>query len=144
MFGQTSDDPFLMLVTLSHDSFGELYLVNNTSSIISNGVTYTAFPMKITLPADNGETMKNASISFDNVSLELINEFRTVTDPISARIDMVLASNPDNVEYTLNELKINDITYNAQTVNARLYLDDFLNTSMTSEKYGPTNFPGLF
>lgn len=144
MYGQVSSDPFLMLVTLTHTSFGTLRLVNNTENIISRSQTYTAFPMVITPPMDDGESLREVSIAFENVSLELVDEFRTVTTPVDVTIEMILASAPDSVQITLGELKIRNITYNKSTISAKLYMDDFLSVELTSEKYDPSTFNGLF
>lgn len=145
MFAQQSEDPFLVLLTLSHPSFpSSIYLVNNTENIVSNGNTFLAFPMKIVLPRDDGETTREVNIEFDNVSLELIDELRTVTDFIDVKLEMVLASDPDFVQMSIEELKIQSVSYNKSRVSARLFMDSFLNTELTSEKYSPTNYPGLF
>lgn len=143
-YGQESGDPFLMLVTLTHESFEPIRFVNNVVDISSRGENYLAFPVSIVLPADDGETSKEVKMTFDNVSLALIDELRTVTTAIEAKIEMVLASNPDKVELELVELKLRNVSYNRQTISAALYLDDFLNTEMASERYTPTNFPGIF
>lgn len=103
-----------------------------------------AFPMKIKLPVDDGESQKDVSIEFDNVSLELINELRLVTTAIDAKLEMVLASIPDDVQISLEELKIGSVSYNKTRVSAKLYMDNFLNTEMTSERYDQKSFPGLF
>lgn len=144
MYGQVSDDPFLMLVTVSHASFDTIYLVNNTVDQVSRGNTFRAFPMQIRLPSDDGETAREVAIEFDNVSLELIDELRTVTDPMDVKIEMVLASALDDVELSLEDLKMDSINYDSQKISARLYTDDFLNTAMTSEKYTPELYGGLF
>lgn len=144
MFGQVSDDPFLMLVTLTHEDFDPIYLVNNTVDIVSRGITYQAFPMNILLPRDDGETEREVAIEFDNVSLELVEEFRSITDPLDVKIEMLLASSPDVVQLSLEDLKLRSITYDKTKISAKLYMDSFLNTEMTSERYTPTNFPGLF
>ena len=144
MFGQVSDDPFLMLVTISHADFPPIYLVNNTVDQVSRGQVYTAFPMEITLPTDDGETTREVKIDFDNVSLELIDELRTVTTPMDVKIEMVLASDLDTVQLSLEELKLRSVTYDKQKISAKLYLDSFLNVELTSEKYTPTLYPGLF
>jgi hypothetical protein len=57
---------------------------------------------------------------------------------------MVLASLPDSVEIELGELKLQNITYDQNRISGQLYLDDFLNTEVTSERYSPSNFPGIF
>jgi len=144
LYGQESTDPLLMLVTISHSSFDTLYLVNNTVELVSRGNTYNPFPMKITPAPDDGETARTASIVFDNVSLELVDEIRSVVSPMDCKVEAVLASDPDTVEIDIGELKITNINYNKQTIRATLIFDDFLNTELTSEKYNPSNFPGVF
>jgi len=144
LYAQESDVPFLMLVTLIHPSFTTVKLVNNSEDIVSNGETFTSFPMRIRLPADDGESTREVSIEFDNVSRELIDELRTVTTPIDVKIEMILASNPDDIQITLDELKMRNVTYNKSIVSARLYLDSFLNVELTSERYSPKLYPGLF
>ncbi len=145
LYGQESNDPFLMLVTMQHSSFVEdILFVNDVQDIESRGLTYTAFPISITLPADDGETSKDVKMVFDNVSLELVEEFRSITTPIEVKIEMILASNPDSIQLSLEELKLRNVTYNRQTVSGVLFMDDFLNTEMNSEKYTPSTFPGLF
>lgn len=147
LYAQESNDPFLTLVTLTHSSFvSPIRLVNNTSNIISRGNTFSAFPLKITLPVDDGETSREVTIQFDNVSLELIDEIRSVSsaDRIGVKLELVLASLPDAVQISLEEMKIGAVTYNSKVVSAKLVMDDFLNSEITSEKYGPDNFPGLF
>ena len=145
LFSQESEDPFLTLVTLTHASFdAPIRLVNNTKDIVSRSNTYMAFPMKIRLPIDDGETAKEIAIQFDNVSLELIEEVRSVTTRIGVKLEMILASMPDVVQMSQEDLFISSISYNARSISARLVMDSFLNTEMTSERYNPSNFPGLF
>lgn len=141
---QESDDPFLTLLTLTHPSFTTIRLVNNTENITSNGNTFQAFPFKLTLPVDDGESAREVQIDLDNVSLELINEIRSVTTAIGVKLEMVLASLPNEVQYGIEELKINSISYNKDRVSCRLSMDGFLNTEMTSEKYTPDKYKGLF
>lgn len=147
LYCQESNDPFLTLITLSHSSFpSPLRFVNNSVSIVSRSNTYLAFPVKIVLPADDGETDRQVSLQFDNVSLELIDEIRTVSngEQIGVKLEMVLSSMPDDVQFSLEELKILSVSYNQKYVNALLGLDDFLNTELSSERYSPSIFRGLF
>lgn len=147
LYCQESNDPFLTLITLSHSSFpSPLRFVNNSVSIVSRSNTYLAFPVKIVLPADDGETDRQVSLQFDNVSLELIDEIRTVSngEQIGVKLEMVLASMPDDVQFSLEELKILSINYNQKFASAILGLDDFLNTELSSERYSPSIFRGLF
>jgi len=144
IYKQESSDPFLSLMTLTHSSFGTLRFVANTVDIISRGNTYQAFPFKLTLPADDGETIKSITVEIDNVALELIDELRSVTGIIQVTIELVLASNPSLVEIEIGELKINNIEYNADVITASLAIDNFLSSELVSEKYTPTLYPGIF
>ncbi len=145
LYGQSSDDPFLTLVTLSHASFAEdITLVNNTKDITSRGLTFSAFPMKIRFPVDDGETARTFAIDFDNASLELITQIRTVTTQIGVKIEMILASMPDVVQIEQSDLFIASLTYTKSKITASIVMDSFLNVAMTSEQYNPTNFSGLF
>jgi hypothetical protein len=145
LYAQESGDPFLSLITMEHPDFAEpIRLVNNSVNIISRGETFLAFPMKIRLPVDDGESAREFQIDLDNVSLELVTSIRSVTTQIGLKIEMILASLPDEVQISIDELKIQSITYDKLRVTARVVLDNFLNTEMTSERYGPKNFPGLF
>ena len=145
LYGQESTDPFLTLVTLSHASFiAPVRLVNNSVAITSRGNVYEPFPMKITLPTDDGETARQVNLEFDNVSLFLVEKLRSVSTNIEVKLEMILASIPDAVQISLEELKIQSVTYDSKVVKASLFLDDFLQTELTSEKYSPTNFPGIF
>jgi Domain of unknown function (DUF1833) len=145
LYTQESSDPFLTLITLEHSSFAApIRLVNNSEDVVSRGNTFTAFPVKIRLPVDDGESLRQVAIEFDNVSLFLINDIRTVTSPISAKLEMVLASMPDDVQIELGELVLGQLTYDKQKISATLTMDGFLNTELTSEKYSPSIFPGIF
>ena len=147
LYVQESDDPFLTLVTLSHSSFASpIRLVNNTETIVSRGNSFLPFPITVTLPVDDGESSRECSLVLDNVSLELIDEIRSVSsaDRIGVKLELVLASMPNDVQIALEELKIGNVSYNKSNITARLVMDDFLNTELTSEKYGPSNYRGLF
>lgn len=147
IYGAQSDDPFLTLVTLSHASFpDDIRLVNNSDNITSRGALFLAFPVKIRLPVDDGETNREVAIEFDNVSLDLIDEIRNVTsgERITVKLEMILASIPDEVQISLEELFILSVSYNKSRISARLGLDSFLNTELSSERFNPSNFPGLF
>lgn len=144
LYTQESSDPFLILVTLSHADFSTVRLVNNSENVVSRGNTFMSFPMRIVLPVDDGESDREVSIEFDNVSRELIEEIRSVTTQIDVTLEMILASTPDVVQMSIEELKIGNLSYNQNTISAKLYLDNFLSSAMTSEKYTAQTFPGIF
>lgn len=145
LVSRSSSDPFLTLITLNHASFpSPIRLVNNTEDIASRGETFNRFPFRVRFPIDDGESSRDFSIDFDNVSLELIDEIRSVVDQIDVLIEIIFASMPDDVQISQGDLKIQNITYDKTTIKASIVLDNFLNTEMTSERYNPDNFKGIF
>jgi len=136
---------FLLLVTFNHSSFPEpIYLVNNLENITSRGKEFLAFPIDLVLPPDDGDTLPSVQITCQNASLELIDEVRSVQGPMSVTIEMVLASSPDYVEASINDLRVAGAQYDKNTIQLTATVDDLLNTSFPKEKYQPGNFPGLF
>lgn len=143
MFAQESEDPFLTLVTLTNVFF-TARLVNNSRDIVSNGFTFTALPMKIRLPVDDGDAAREFVIEFDNISLGLIENLRSVTGDVGVKIQLILASLPNIIQMEFSDLILKAVNYNAKSISARIVLDNFLAVEMTSERYTPTNFPGMF
>jgi len=130
-------------VTVSGPGF-EYRLVNNTRDIVSNGKVYSAFPMKIRLPTDDGENAREFQMEFDNASLLLVRAFRSITEPADCRLDMILGSMPDVVQISQADLKIQTITYDSKKITAKVVLDNFLTVAATSERYTPSLYPGMF
>jgi len=143
-YGQVSDDPLLTLLTITHPSITTVRLVNDIVNIVSRGDTYVAIPFKMTPPKDTEDARREAELTLDNVSLELVDELRAVTTPMSVKVELILASLPNVVQVSYDELKIRSISYDKNSIRATLFMDDFLNTEMTSEKYGTDLYPGLF
>jgi len=145
LYAQDSSDPFLMLLTLNHSSFPEPFrLVNNTVDVVSRGDIFTAYPFDFVLPVDDGETIRQVSLTMDNISLELITEIRKITSPMSVKLEMVVASVPDSVQIELDNLELRNIQYDKNKIKGTVLMDDFLSTSLDAEKYAPSTFPGLF
>lgn len=144
LFGQESEDPFLTLVTLSHANFSTIRLVNNYDDVTSRGHVYTAYPFRINMPPDDGESAKTAQIEIDNTTLEFIDEIRSSTTPIDVKIEMILASKPNIVQLELPMLKTGSVVYNTQSLVVTLVMDGFLQTSLDAERYTPSLYPGLF
>jgi hypothetical protein len=145
LYDPVQDDPLLFLVEMTHTGWANpVYYVNNNEDIISNGKTYKAMAFELTLPQDDGETLPRIVLEIDNVSLDIIEQIRSVTNPIDVNLIGVLASNPDYVELDYSELSITSITYDAQKISGELIFVDFLNQRIPGNTYSPVTHPGLF
>lgn len=136
---------FLFLLTFTHESLPEpIRLVNDIDPIISRGNDFIAFPLEITLPMDDGENLPTLQISCQNASLELIDEIRSLQSPMSMKIELILASTPDYVEYEIDEMRVASVEYTKDSLTLTCTVDDLMNTSFPKERYLPSNFAGLF
>lgn len=136
---------FLFLVTFTHPSLSEpVRLVNNLEDIVSRGFTYKAFPLELSLPPDDGDTLPSIRLVCQNASLELIEILRSVNGLLDVTIELILASTPGYIEAEISNMRVSSIDYNKDTITLNCTVDDFLNTSFPKERYLPNNFPGLF
>ena len=142
---QTTDEVFLWLLTIQHQESNTTFrLVNNLEDVVSRGNTYMAFPFQFILPEDDGQTLPTIQISVDNVSLELIEIIRTYGTGITITSEIIMASAPDNVEYSIDDLSLVDATYNTQSVTLTAQIQDLLNQRFPADDYLPRTFPGMF
>ena len=146
VFKENLDEAGLWLCrVISPDaSFPTIYLVSNTENVVSKAITYYAFPFEITLSPQDDDSERQISATFDNVSLELIDELRSQTTPLRVEFDLVFSNDLDSPEISIKDLRLISINYNARTISAQLIYDDILSAGFPSYKYGPTTFKGLF
>lgn len=136
---------FLFLLTFNHQSFSQpIRLVNNLENIVSRGHDYLAFPLELTLPPDDGDSLPTIQISCENATLELVDEVRSITGPMSLKIEFIMASSPDVVEFSIEDMRVAQVEYDKQNLKMTCTVDDLLNTSFPKERYLPSNFGGLF
>lgn len=143
-FNSHSADPFLTLLTISHNDWQTKRFVRNNEQIVSRGQVYLPLAFDFSLPIDDGETVPAVKISLDNVDLGLVREFRSIEEAPFVKIETIFASRPDQIEIMIEDLKLEQITYDGFKIAGVLTFDDFLNTSIPSDRYTPKDFPGIF
>jgi hypothetical protein len=136
---------FLFLLTFDHPNFeNPIRLVNDLDNITSRGNIYTAFPLKLELPPDDADSLPTVQITVENASLDLVDELRSIQSPMSMTLEVILASTPDTIETSIENMRVAQVQYDKQTIQMTCTVDDLLNTAFPKEKYLPSNFPGLF
>lgn len=144
---QTTDNVFLVLLTVSHPDFTTVRLVNNTEDITSNGNVHSAFPFSIILPPDSEEFQPRIKVEVVNVTKLLIDEIRTIagdTDRATVDIQVVEASDPDTDLITLTNFQMVEVSYDKDKISFLLVIETFLSEPFPSKSFTPSNFPGLF
>lgn len=141
---QHADDPFLILLTLSHATLADpIRIVRNREDVVSRGNTYTAYPFQIELPTDVEET-PSARITIANVSRRIGKALEALIEPPECLIELVLASTPDDVERSWDEFSFTQATWDAFRMTGTIQQLAFWDEPWPRKRATPRGFPGLF
>ncbi|WP_263418666.1 DUF1833 domain-containing protein [Terriglobus albidus] len=148
MLAEETEEVYLMCETLSHSSFEDDYrLVMNNECIQRAAGEFQPFAFQLNLPAEQDDSAPQVQQTIDAVDTEILNAIRTLPagERVNAKVEIVLASQPDTVEVGPIDFKILQADADASQVTATLgFDDDFLNASFPAVQYTPSNSPGIF
>lgn len=135
---------WLVLLTISHSTLSEpLRFVNNNEDIESRSNTYKAFRFDVALPGQDPESPTKATLRIDNVSREIIKTIRTITSPPTITLEVILASDPDTIEASFQDLTLRNVDYDVTTISGELVFESIF-TEPVTYTMTPSRFPGLF
>lgn len=137
-------EAFLMLLTLTPSEGQVIRLVNNTTDITSREAVFIHFPFSLDLPSDEQGQIAEARIVLDNVSRVLIDEIRNLPTPLTALLEVILASTPDVIEASFPDFTLRSITYNMVTIEGSLTLEDFLSEPYPKDILTANNYPAMY
>lgn len=141
MHGQVA---YLFLMTISDpESKTILHVVNNLEPVISNGITYEAFPFEIILPPDTGTAPAGVTVRTFNVGAELMKILRGTIDPPKVKIELVLSDAPDVVEKTIDFMTLRSLEYDNESVSFQLNSSSIFARKTCTGIYSQNEFPGL-
>jgi hypothetical protein len=69
---------------------------------------------------------------------------RSYADGLTIKAEIVLASQPDVIEYTIEDLVVKSVQYNAQDVTITAQVEDLMNQRFPANDYLPRSFAGMF
>ena len=145
LYAQETEKVFLVLLTIDHDDFASPFrLVNNTEDVTSGGDLYVAFPFKLELPADSDNEPPEATLSIDNVDRQIVNLVRSISTSADVTIEIIRSDDPDVIEASFSNMKLKDVSYNAQTVSGRLVFERFDFEPYPAGRITPSDFSGVF
>lgn len=142
---EETGEVFLFLLTLDHETLATpIRVVNDMVGHTSRTNFFTAYPFSIVMPLDDGETFPTLKFTIDNVDQSLVEIIRTLTSPPEAMLEVVLASSPDTLELSVENMLIRKIDYNATTININAQVNDILNQKFPNRMYTPQYYPGQY
>ncbi|MBE1208103.1 DUF1833 family protein [Aminobacter carboxidus] len=155
MNAQETGEIMVGLLTITHPSFPTPLLLSSdpterlsdeplTYGTSSRGDTYTFCPMVVSLPDDLGERAPTARLMIENVSRQIVEKIRGIANPGLGKLELVLASSPDDVEIGYPDFEIVRAQYNANVITLELSIDALTDEPYPAETFNPSGFPGLF
>lgn len=154
VFAQNTDEVFITLVTIDHPNFTapvricddpyEILPIAGVRGVVSRGDEYLFLPFSMELPAQDDTGVAKARISIDNVSREIVGAVRSATSALSIDMEVVLASDVDTPEVSINDFRLEKVNYDALTVTGEISVEYFDLEPYPARRFTPADFPGLF
>jgi hypothetical protein len=141
-----TDEVFLHLFTFDPDGeYGGPYrIVNNTEDITSRGNTFTALAFDWKLPTDSDKAIDKVKVSVDNVTRTFTTLVRDYSYIGEAKFEIVLASDPDTVEFGPLNFKVLSAQLDLYTAEFTLGFEEILKRRYPKDTMNPNLVPGLF
>lgn len=145
MFVEQTEEVFLCLLQISHESLGTpIRVVANNEDVIHNGDIYTAFPFEINLPDEREGEMPRVQLTIDNVDGTILAALRSINTPPTVDLKVVLASSPDVAEAQALSMLLKDFEYDATTITGTLAFETLLGIEVPGYRFRPDTHPGLY
>lgn len=110
----------------------------------SGGVEFLFLPMELSLPSEDEAQAPKCSLVLRDVTRFVTPIIRELSGPPKIKMEIVLSKTPDVVEASFSGFYINNITYNADSVNVDLSMIDYEREPFPMHSFTPAYFPGLF
>lgn len=154
MYAQQTSEAFIALLTIDHENFEQPIRVASDSyevlpdagvrGVLSRGDEYIYLPFTIELPQEDDSGVTQARISVDNISREIVAAVRTATSSLTVKLEIVLSSDVDSVEVSVDDFKLERVTYDVFTVSGTISLEYFELEPFPKARFTPSSFPGIF
>lgn len=154
MQAERTEEVAVALVTITHPDLDEPVRFSSDPTqrlssdplaygTVSRDETYPFVLVSVVLPDERRASAPAAQIVLDNVASDMAALIRSITSPAQARIDVVTAARPDEVERTFDGFDITKAGYDAERVTLDVSLELFLNEPWPSQRMTKSRFPGL-
>lgn len=145
-FKERSGIAWLILLTITHQGLApELRRwVNAREDVVSNGETYKACEFDVILPEQDGEHLGRARLRISNIDRDIQDAILYADPPPKVQFQIVLSSDPDEVEQSTGELRLERVTADVNWIEGELGPPDTAVEPYPGDSFTPANFPGLF
>ena len=137
-------DSFIELVTISHEGIGDdIRVANNTENITSNGLVYIGYPFEVALP-DDIDKPPVGKLRIQNIDREIGAALNRISTPPRVRVQVVVASTPNDIAVNYNFFFLQEITGNVIDISGDLRSYDFSTEAYPAKRGVQSLFPNIF
>ena len=96
---EASDKVWLVLLEITATGLSTpIRVANDNVDVIHQGWTFIGYPFEVELPPESQDRPMIARIRIDNTERLIVDEVRTISEPPSVTLRVVLADQPDVIE----------------------------------------------
>lgn len=140
-----SGEAFIILLTFTHESLAAPIRVSGDAvDTQSRGEVFIAYPFSLVLPDDAEGRAPRAKLVIDNVGRQVMEAVRGLETAPALLMEIVRAADPDTVEATFSDFKLQNVVYDSQAIEAELSIEDFTAEPYPAATFCPSLFPGIF
>lgn len=145
LYKQSTDEAFIVLITIAHtDLVPSLLVAGNSTNITSRGDEYVAYPFSVQFPSSDPDSPPRARIQIDNVDRRIVQGLRALTSAPTITFEIIRASDPDTVEISMPGFTLQSADYDALIVAGDLGVENFILEPYPAGIFSPAQFPGGF
>ena len=145
IYASETDEAFLVLLTIDHETLeNPIRVTSGSIDVVSNGETFVPFPFNLSLPDESSDAAPRARLAIDNIDRQIVLSVRSITTAPTVKMEVILASDPDVIEASFPDFKLENISYDAYTVSGDLVLEEFVTEPFPAGIFNPAEFRGLF
>ena len=107
---ETSDKVWLVLLEIAAAGLAvPIRVVNDNQDIMHQGSTFIGYPFEVELPPENQDRPMIARIRIDNTERLIVDEVRSISEPPSVTLRVVLADQPDTIEVEYAGMRLRNV-----------------------------------
>ena len=144
-FGEETGEAFIALITISHPTLAApIRISTDARDTVSRDMEFVAYPVEVSLPADEHLRPPTAIMRIDNIDREIAAALVSITSPATVLIEMVLTGAPDEVVSAYADFRLTKGSYDATVVEGELTLKDYGREPYPAWDYGAARFPSMY